>query len=326
MVVAVNTGATGPPARRFCAELAGAWGEPLPGTAGGTRAWLLVEHPGPWGSDPVARGTHPVLAARLRGAVEQGVRVLLVRRHGRYRPRGRWCALAWSGEGGPWMERRRVTDPEELAAVDVEALASGRRPGFGRPDASPVFLVCTHGSKDACCARFGRPAVAALTGRVRGHVWESTHVGGDRFAANLVCLPHGLYFGRLDPQGCLRAARAYAAGRLDLDHYRGRSGLPSPVQAAEGHVRRREGLTGLADLAPRGWREVAAGVVQVELAGQAHRYRATVRRGPAGPPRPRGCGQDCPWVPETWRMVRLERVPLPARLPEADAQLGHGPA
>ena len=54
-------------------------------------------------------------------------------------------------------------------------------PAFPLPPA-PLLLVCTHGRRDACCAQFGRPTAMALARRYGTAVWETTHVGGDRFA------------------------------------------------------------------------------------------------------------------------------------------------
>ena len=51
-------------------------------------------------------------------------------------------------------------------------------------------------------------------------------------------LPHGLYFGRLEADTARGVARLLAAGELDLDHLRGRSGLATPLQAAEAALRR----------------------------------------------------------------------------------------
>jgi hypothetical protein len=60
-----------------------------------------------------------------------------------------------------------------------------------------------------------------------------SHIGGDRFAGNMLVLPHGLYYGRLDRPSALAVAGAHLSGHLDLDRLRGRSGHPMPVQAAE---------------------------------------------------------------------------------------------
>jgi hypothetical protein len=101
-----------------------------------------------------------------------------------------------------------------------------------------VLAVCTHGRHDTCCAERGRPVAAGLAEAFPAQTWEASHLGGDRFAANLLVLPHGLYFGRLEPDTARGVARLLAAGELDLDHLRGRSGLPTPLQAAEAALRR----------------------------------------------------------------------------------------
>jgi hypothetical protein len=73
-------------------------------------------------------------------------------------------------------------------------------------------------------------------------------VGGDRFAANLVCFPEGLYFGRVGAGDAWRVLEEYLAGTIDLDCYRGRCCYPFPVQAAERAVREATGRTGVDDL------------------------------------------------------------------------------
>ena len=69
-------------------------------------------------------------------------------------------------------------------------------------------------------------------------MWECSHIGGDRFAANIVCLPDGVYYGRVEPDGPPACWPTTAPGSIDLDHYRGRSCLPPLVQAAELFARR----------------------------------------------------------------------------------------
>ena len=73
-------------------------------------------------------------------------------------------------------------------------------------------------------------------------------MGGDRFAANLVAFPHGLYFGRVEPDEAAAVAGMYADGRIPLEHLRGRSCYPMPVQAAELALRTQERLVGLDDV------------------------------------------------------------------------------
>jgi len=88
----------------------------------------------------------------------------------------------------------------------------------------------------------------ALAGRFPALAWETTHVGGDRFAANLVILPSGGYYGRLDPEDAVRVAESALRGRIDLDRLprhggssRGGAGGRMPAAAC---ARRGGGLGG----------------------------------------------------------------------------------
>jgi hypothetical protein len=123
--------------------------------------------------------------------------------------------------------------------------------GTGSADLVPGrrrYLVCTNGARDPCCAIRG-PAVAQALERVLpGHVYECSHLGGHRFAANVLVLPDGLCFGRLDVRAAVALASELEEGRLPLDHLRGRTSLTPEQQAAEILVRRELGLTGLDDL------------------------------------------------------------------------------
>jgi hypothetical protein len=110
------------------------------------------------------------------------------------------------------------------------------------------YLVCTNGARDPCCAIRG-PAVAQALERVRpGQVYECSHLGGHRFAANVLVLPDGLCFGRLDARSAPAFADELDAGRLPLEHLRGRTAFEPEQQAAEILLRRELGLHGLADL------------------------------------------------------------------------------
>jgi len=79
-------------------------------------------------------------------------------------------------------------------------------------------------------------------------VWQSTHVGGDRFAGNVVVLPEGLFFGRVGEQDLDPILDDYFDGRIHLERYRGRSAYTFGVQAAELAVREETGLTGVHDV------------------------------------------------------------------------------
>ena len=168
------------------------------------------------------------------------------------RPRGR------PGPAGPPPRRRlgarcpRLRRPPRLD----RAPASGRRPWTtsagsststsprcapdgptSRRTTRPLWLVCTNGRRDRCCAEAGRPIAAALSARWPEETWETTHLGGHRFAGTLLALPSGLALGRLDAGSAVAACKELEAGRLPLGHARGRAGRPPAVQVAELHLR-----------------------------------------------------------------------------------------
>ena len=149
------------------------------------------------------------------------------------------------------------------------------RPHPGEPNDHPLLLVVTHGVRDRCCARYGQALCRAANRHApRGWAWQSSHVGGDRFAGNLVALPEGLYFGRLDGRALTRVLEAYIDGRIELDHYRGAPCYSMPVQAAELRVREETGLTGFYDLALRSSVRDQSGAWRIrfaaEVAGDLH--------------------------------------------------------
>ena len=99
--------------------------------------------------------------------------------------------------------------------------------------------MCTNGRHDQCCANLGRPLVRALReSRWANQVWECSHIGGDRFAPNLVVLPDSLYFGRVEPDQASSVLSALDDGRIDLSRYRGRTCFSLVEQAVEHFVRR----------------------------------------------------------------------------------------
>jgi hypothetical protein len=163
---------------------------------------------------------------------------VLIRRWGPRVDAPRRVYLARTTATTPWLRQLDVDGDAALLDIDLDILTRPEPPTFGVPGPPGVHLVCTNGRHDACCADFGRPVVRALTAAGSPEVWESSHIGGDRFAANIACLPTGVYFGRVEPGEAAGLLAALADGVVDLDRYRGRSCYPPLVQAAEILARR----------------------------------------------------------------------------------------
>ena len=133
--------------------------------------------------------------------------------------------MAGGPRGARWLERHTTDDLAALAKLDLATLAGGGPPGFGELVSDRILVVCTHAKRDACCARYGAPVARDLAARGLP-VWETTHLGGDRFAANLVCLPDGTYHGMLDVTSAPEVAAACLRGSVSESYYRGTAGEP----------------------------------------------------------------------------------------------------
>jgi len=280
----------------------------LAATASHVRNWLMLEQPGAWGPDALMQSRLPRRVARALHELghELGIRVILIRRHNR-RPNGLNVFLAHTGGSRtrPLLLHGVVDDPASLLEFDLSPLTAGRAVGFGSPLEGPLVLVCTNGRHDVCCAERGRPLYRALAEEFPEQTWECSHIGGDRFAGNAVCFPHGVYFGWLEPQDAPGTIRRYAQGAIDVDHYRGRASWSTDIQAAEHFLRSELGLTGIDELVPR--RRIALGDGGAEVlfetrSGEGH--VVVVRRVTAGEPAFLTCQANTTASP-----VRYERIP-----------------
>jgi hypothetical protein len=290
-----------------CSVQARLRGDALIATAAGASRWLLVEQPGPWGRDALTQSRFdPVAAAELaRRSRAEGVRLLLIRRPGdRLADSGRrWAYVdGRSGREGLWWSVR---------ARDADLLDAPWDGSVGEPASGPVYLVCTHGGHDACCALRGRPLARSLPVEGPAAAWECSHLGGDRFAANVVVLPHGFYYGQVPGDGAELVA-AHEAGRVALPWLRGRSGLPMPVQAAQHAARSELGLLGVDDLAPRGVAALTPPGAAVErwrvtLAGPDGDLAVTVESRPAATSARLTCRAQHPAHPREWALLSLTR-------------------
>ncbi|MET0864010.1 MAG: sucrase ferredoxin [Nakamurella sp.] len=234
-----------------CAVQAGLRGDPMLGTAFPASRLLLVEQPGPWGRAGLLdsrfdRAVAHQLIARLD---QQRIRVISIRRPGRTLVGGtrRWaiCDCRAGREQLVWGSFER---DEELLELDLPAVLAAAPTNSEHPGpadgGAPLYAVCAHGTHDACCAIRGRPIAAALD-RVRpGQVWECSHVGGDRFAANVLVLPLGLLYGRVVESLAAPLVDVTERGEVLEQNLRGRVGFSPETQAAMSLVHRE--LPGLA--------------------------------------------------------------------------------
>lgn len=230
------------PAR--CSPLTRSLGADPIGAVGGGASFLLVELPLPWPKDI---GDEPRLTRLQQAVATEG-------RLGR-----RWRVQAVIGDQSsgetarliaydlPAGSFRRYRHREMLVAPDQVEQAAIDMIGPGRPErdnpylAAPAeeFLLCTHGSRDACCGTLGAAlwrdtSRDGLLDAVGGRLWRTSHTGGHRFAPTGVHLPSGTSWAWLDAALLSKIVSRQVAVDDIIGHYRGSSAAASlPEQVVE---------------------------------------------------------------------------------------------
>ncbi len=219
-------------AREFCSSGSLSAGESLLGTAPHVDTWLLLEYTGTWGKkaleeSDLAEG----VKGYLKGFLDSHPRARLnfIRNRLPMERKVRFYKMRAAQEGFHQAEYE-LTSYEDLLDIDFEATAK-----TDQKDNEAMFLVCTNGRRDACCAKYGVDAYNSLAESF--NAWECTHVGQHRFAANMICFPYGIYYGRVRAETSANIAESHLRGEIVLENLRGRGTLPQPAQAAEGLLR-----------------------------------------------------------------------------------------
>jgi hypothetical protein len=140
----------------------------------------------------------------------------------------------------------------------------------------PRLAICTHGTRDRCCAKFGFAAYQKAqemfeAGTSAYAPIQCSHLGGDRFAATGIFLPTGSMYAHLDEIDLTAVCAAEAAGRIESAAYRGRVYDPPLAQLARAALAR-AGLVNDAS-APIAVDGHGPGDVEVRLCGRRYRIR-----------------------------------------------------
>lgn len=287
-----------------CSAVAEELGEPMAGSVEQRGRWLLVEDRGAWGRDAVDDVVGRVLATEAK---RRGVRIVLVKRR----------------EGDPVDDAVRrlvladterhemaIRDATTLGDLDADWLATTPLDVFGDALEGPIFLVCTNGRRDACCALRGRALMTALAEEHAERTWECTHLGGHRFAANLVALPDGIVYGRVLPADGPRVVGDHLAGRLDVGLLRGRSSWPPAAQVAERELRLARDLDGIDAVRLESAESDDERATVTLRAEDGARHRVELLLEAAEPPRATSCRANDLEAPRHWRVVASEALPV----------------
>ena len=262
------------------------------GTASMGDAWLLLEYARPWGPRAFRESALPTaVKTHLSGALKSvpRSRVLFIKQTRNVKG-PLTLFVVRSRESSSSILKYEFFEYEQLLDLNLTSALAGGSPSGTTPWDDPLFLVCTHGKRDKCCAKFGIPiykTISTLAGE--SSVWQCSHVGGDRFAANVVCFPDGIFYGHVTEENAKLIVKEYDDRRIVLTNFRGRACYSFPVQAAEFFARRETGFRRIGDLKfltydplkPNEWRvrffsEVDAKVHQVSLRSHLSEFQNTL--------------------------------------------------
>lgn len=224
----------------LCADSSREIGENLAGTGSHYKVWLLLEYRPNWHPKAIKPGNNTInagLQAYIHDALASvdDVRMVFIRQLER-RDGPLKCFIAFTDELMPRVYVLDLNRYEDLIEHNLPDMLNGKLDEKFRHDA-PLYAVCVHKERDRCCGMYGWSVYNALRELVGEQVWQSTHIGGHRFAGTMVTFPHGTYYGYLNPDDVAPLIEAEHDGQIHLPKLRGRSCYQPPAQAADAALR-----------------------------------------------------------------------------------------
>jgi len=249
---------------QFCSVLSAAAGEPLIGSAGKANVFFLLEYNGAWDSQAFEKSAIPeTIKQKLSGFAKSlpSAKVLLIKQSSRPQPNPIHFYVALANDTNSQLRLVELSAYEDLLDLDLSDLLGGDGQDTHYLQTGPLYLVCTNGRRDPCCARFAVQAYKTLKKLVGGAAWECSHLGGHRFAPNVYLMPFGILYGRVSSQDAVALVERTQARQMQLENLRGRSAYPPAAQAAEYYLRRQMGelaldayrLVGTTETTPSSW-------------------------------------------------------------------------
>ncbi len=213
--------------KTYCSEVCSAQGEPLAGTAIQVDVWIMLEYRRAWSAKAVADNQlQPTTNAWLTKTVSDFAAIGLVARpqfiRRPERTETQQLFVSYQGRlGGLKVASESDLHQLDLVTTELEAVRDTQ------------YFVCVNAKRDICCAKFGRPTYAALHKILKGRAWQTTHVGGHRYAPNILVLPQSALYGRVTPGDVPEFLAATENNRLARGFLRGQTRYSAIAQIAE---------------------------------------------------------------------------------------------
>ncbi len=231
----------------FCSDLAWEMGVPLVGTATRGDVWFLVEYRGSWGAKAFDESTipeevkHHLLSFDVPDNI---VRVLLIRQNEPKTKQALSIFVGLTSAIKPKLHHFEINDYADILDLDLQSILSSEIGNTSRQ----LYLVCTNGRRDKCCAVYGPEVYQAMTEEAGDSVWQCSHIYGHNQAPVMLFFPHGINYAHATPSEARRLIRSYKNGQVNLHHYRGRVCYENHLQAAEHFWREQSGVLDLPGL------------------------------------------------------------------------------
>ncbi|MCX6045539.1 MAG: sucrase ferredoxin [Chloroflexi bacterium] len=249
--------------KEYCNVLAIQSGLDPAGHAGYFEDAIVIETPLPWKHEMYdTAGALPqalidLLALwleRYRAGQPYNHRLLMIAPDPEYSRKGYRRVMFYTRDAGPFAQyaKREYLLPKDLFGPFALALYEARHmlaqyEQYRTPetDATRDILVCTHGTVDVACAKFGYPLYRHLRNTYAAEhlrVWRVSHFGGHLFAPTLVDMPTAHYWAYVEEEQAQQIIERNAPVAALRGHYRGWSGVDyGLLQVAEREMWQREG-------------------------------------------------------------------------------------
>ncbi|BAY10170.1 sucrase ferredoxin [Calothrix sp. NIES-2098] len=132
-----------------------------------------------------------------------------------------------------------LSDITEVAPIIKQCLTDNNLDKYSQESTIRDIFICTHGSQDKCCARFGNPfyrqakKIVQDLGMDSVRVWQSSHFGGHRFAPTAIDFPEARYYAWLDSESFASILTRTENIEFMKHIYRGWAILPEAAQVLE---------------------------------------------------------------------------------------------
>ncbi|MBF2005551.1 MAG: sucrase ferredoxin [Chlorogloeopsis fritschii C42_A2020_084] len=229
----------------FCSDNSRQLGEDIIGSVSNHKTYILIECPTPWATDAFHSKWVP---ENLRLLVEEikraklPINFLLIANNLSHKVERKTLLIYQKQDGlshGYQKREFHLENIEQAAAVIRKWLWDRNSNYEVEATATRDFLVCTHGSHDKCCSRYGNPFYFNATSIVdelnldNVRIWKSSHIGGHRFAPTFIDFPAGRYYGNIDQESFKSILTRTGDIKCLQKVYRGWGILPSSIQVLE---------------------------------------------------------------------------------------------